>query len=104
VGFYKYFDGIAQLTYYRGRCLSYGGRHVLGAHGHGADGPGSSRRDPASARPSRVVRETFSTIGPPLRRGARLRHLLGLEDGLSFERDDLFAAWRLFFELTEPRS
>jgi tetratricopeptide (TPR) repeat protein len=28
----------------------------------------------------------------------RLRHLLGLEESARFERDDLFAAWRLFFE------
>src|SRR5207344_3610293 len=28
----------------------------------------------------------------------RLRHLLGLEENTRFEREDLFAAWRLFFE------
>ena len=28
----------------------------------------------------------------------RLAHLLGLEDGGGYEREDLFAAWRLFFE------
>src|SRR5260370_17308089 len=28
----------------------------------------------------------------------RLRHLLGLEDSTRFEREDLFAAWRLFIE------
>src|SRR5439155_7067249 len=28
----------------------------------------------------------------------RVAHLLGLEDGPRFEREDLFAAWRVFFE------
>ena len=28
----------------------------------------------------------------------RVAHLLGLEEGQRFERDDLFAAWRVFFE------
>src|SRR5438128_7664400 len=28
----------------------------------------------------------------------RVAHLLGLEEGARYERDDLFAAWRMFFE------
>jgi hypothetical protein len=28
----------------------------------------------------------------------RVAHLLGLEDGGRYERDDLFGAWRIFFE------
>jgi class 3 adenylate cyclase/tetratricopeptide (TPR) repeat protein len=105
--FYKYFDGIAQLTYWhRGRCLSYGEGVTYWAL---ADMVRMRARiveeeDPASARAKlqEIVGETFSDEADRRFVEPRLAHLLGLEEGLGYERDDLFAAWRLFFErLTE---
>jgi class 3 adenylate cyclase/tetratricopeptide (TPR) repeat protein len=100
--FYKYFDGIAQITYWhRGRCLSYGEGVTYWAL---ADMVRMRARitedeDPASAlgKLAAVVEEHFSN--PEERRFVepRLAHLLALEEG-RYERDDLFAAWRLFFE------
>ena len=105
--FYKYFDGIAQLTYWhRGRCLSYGEGVTYWAL---ADMVRMRARigeeeEPASARAKleEVVAETFADEADRRFVEPRLAHLLGLEEGLGYGRDDLFAAWRLFFErLTE---
>jgi tetratricopeptide (TPR) repeat protein len=105
--FYKYFDGIAQLTYWhRGRCLSYGEGVTYWAL---ADMVRMRARigeeeEPASARAKlqEIVAENFSDEADRRFVEPRLAHLLGLEEGLGYERDDLFAAWRLFFErLTE---
>src|SRR5206468_1006283 len=103
----KYFDGIAQLTYWhRGRCLSYGEGVTYWAL---ADMVRMRARigeeeEPASARAKlqELVAENFSDEADRRFVEPRLAHLLGLEDGMRYERDDLFAAWRLFFErLTE---
>jgi class 3 adenylate cyclase/tetratricopeptide (TPR) repeat protein len=105
--FYKYFDGIAQLTYWhRGRCLSYGEGVTYWAL---ADMVRMRARiveeeEPASARAKlqEVVAENFADEADRHFVEPRLAHLLGLEEGIGYERDDLFAAWRLFFErLTE---
>jgi class 3 adenylate cyclase/tetratricopeptide (TPR) repeat protein len=101
--FYKYFDGIAQLTYWhRGRCLSYGEGVTYWAL---ADMVRMRARigeeeEPASARAKllEIVSETFSDDADRRFVEPRLAHLLGLEEGSGYERDDLFAAWRLFFE------
>jgi predicted ATPase/class 3 adenylate cyclase len=101
--FYKYFDGIAQLTYWhRGRCLSYGEGVTYWAL---ADMVRMRARiveeeDPASARTKlqEIVAETFSDEADRRFVEPRLAHLLGLEEGIGYDRDDLFAAWRLFFE------
>ena len=101
--FYKYFDGIAQITYWhRGRCLSYGEGVTYWAL---ADMVRMRARiaeeeDEASAlaKLAAVVEEHHAD--PAERRFVepRLAHLLGLEEGSRYEREDLFAAWRLFFE------
>ncbi|HEY8774368.1 MAG TPA: AAA family ATPase, partial [Gaiellaceae bacterium] len=105
--FYKYFDGIAQTTYWhRGRCLSYGEGVTYWAL---ADMVRMRARigeeeEPASARAKlqEIVGENFADEADRRFVEPRLAHLLGLEEGLGYERDDLFAAWRLFFErLTE---
>ena len=77
------------------------GRHLLGARGHGPDalpdrrGRASRRRRSAScARRSRsTCRSGGAAFVEP-----RLAQLLGLGDNEPRERQDLFAAWRLFFE------
>jgi predicted ATPase/class 3 adenylate cyclase len=101
--FYKYFDGIAQVTYWhRGRCLSYGEGVTYWAL---ADMVRmrcriAEEEEPASALVK--LREAMSEhiTDPEERRFVepRVAHLLGLEDGQGYERDDLFAAWRVFFE------
>jgi len=100
--FYKYFDGIAQITYWhRGRCLSYGEGVTYWAL---ADMVRMRARIVEDEEPSSALAKLAEVLDehvpdPEERRFVepRLRHLLGLEEG-RFEREDLFAAWRLFFE------
>jgi class 3 adenylate cyclase/tetratricopeptide (TPR) repeat protein len=101
--FYKYFDGITQLVYWhRGRCLAYGEGVTYWAL---ADMVRwrcriAEEEDPDSALAK--LRGTLEEhlLDPDERRFVepRLAHLLGLGDHESHDRQDLFAAWRLFFE------
>jgi class 3 adenylate cyclase/tetratricopeptide (TPR) repeat protein len=100
--FYKYFDGIAQITYWhRGRCLSYGEGVTYWALADmvrmrariAEDEASESAREKLSA----VVEEHLPDEEERRFVEPRLAHLLALEEG-RFEREDLFAAWRLFFE------
>ncbi len=101
--FYKYFDGLPQITYWhRGRCLSYGEGVTYWALADMVRMRARIAEDEQSAsalvKLAEVVEEHLAD--PEERRFVepRLRHLLGLEEGTRFERDDLFAAWRLFIE------
>jgi class 3 adenylate cyclase len=101
--FYKYFDGIAQITYWhRGRCLSYGEGVTYWALADMVRMRARIAEDEeagsALGKLRAVVEEHVSD--PEERRflEPRLAHLLGLEEGGGYEREDLFAAWRLFFE------
>jgi class 3 adenylate cyclase/tetratricopeptide (TPR) repeat protein len=100
--FYKYFDGLPQITYWhRGRCLSYGEGVTYWALADMVRWRARIAEDeePASARAklAEVVEQHFPDHEERRFVEPRLRHLIALEDG-RFERDDLFAAWRLFFE------
>ena len=100
--FYKYFDGIAQITYWhRGRCLSYGEGVTYWALADMVrmrariaedEEPGSALEKLAAVVEEHLADDEERRFVEP-----RLRHLIGLEEG-RFEREDLFAAWRLFFE------
>ena len=100
--FYKYFDGLPQITYWhRGRCLSYGEGVTYWAL---ADMVRMRARITEDEEPSSALQKLADIVEEHLpdeseRRFVepRLRHLIGLEEG-RFEREDLFAAWRLFFE------
>ena len=102
--FYKYFDGIVQTTYWhRGRCLSYGEGVTYWALADMVRMRARIVEDeepgPALAKLREVVEEHIDD--PDERRFVepRLAHLLGLEEeSAGYEREDLFAAWRLFFE------
>jgi class 3 adenylate cyclase/tetratricopeptide (TPR) repeat protein len=100
--FYKYFDGLPQITYWhRGRCLSYGEGVTYWALADMVRWRAriSEDEDPATAL-AKLTEIAEQTLQDPEERRfvePRLRHLLALEEG-RFERDDLFAAWRLFFE------
>jgi class 3 adenylate cyclase/tetratricopeptide (TPR) repeat protein len=100
--FYKYFDGLPQITYWhRGRCLSYGEGVTYWALADMVRMRAriSEDEEPASAltKLAEVVEEHVTDAEERRFVEPRLRHLLGLEEG-RFEREDLFAAWRLFFE------
>jgi tetratricopeptide (TPR) repeat protein len=101
--FYKYFDGIAQTVYWhRGRCLAYGEGVTYWALADmvrmrcriAEDDP----QDEALRKLNAALEEHL--LDPEERRFVepRLAQLLALGEGASHERQDLFAAWRLFFE------
>jgi len=101
--FFKYLEGLAGITlWHRGRCLSYGEgvtywalAEMVKMRCRIAEG-----ENPASA--TAKLRATLQQYLPDVEeRGwvePRLAHLLGLEDREAREKEDLFAAWRLFFE------
>jgi class 3 adenylate cyclase/tetratricopeptide (TPR) repeat protein len=102
--FYKYFDGIAQITYWhRGRCLSYGEGVTYWALADMVRMRARIAEDEeprsALAKLAVVVEEHVSDHGERRFVEPRLAHLLALdEESGGYEREDLFAAWRLFFE------
>ena len=78
------------------------GRHLLGAGGHGPHAlPASPRtrsRCPRSASSRRRSSEHLLDADERRFVEPRLAQLLGLADARGRRRQDLFAAWRLFFE------
>jgi predicted ATPase/class 3 adenylate cyclase len=101
--FYKYFDGIVDTVYWhRGRCLAYGEGVAYWALADmirmrcriGEDEQPELAREKLQATLAEHVpdAEERAFVEP------RLAQLLGLEEGGSGDRQDLFAAWRLFFE------
>ena len=102
--FYKYFDGIVEHGLLAPRPLPRlrRGRRLLGARGHGADAL-PDRRGRGSRRPrARSSRRRWRSTSPTPEERAfvepRLAQLLGLDEAAAGDRQDLFAAWRLFFE------
>jgi len=101
--FYKYFDGLAQIVYWhRGRCPSYGEGVTYWAL---ADMVRMRCRlteeEPASTVMAKLGDVLDAHVSDPDERAfvePRVAHLLGVEGGGRFEREDLFSAWRLFFE------
>jgi class 3 adenylate cyclase/tetratricopeptide (TPR) repeat protein len=101
--FYKYFDGIVQSIYWhRGRCLAYGDGVTYWALADMVRWRCGIAED---EEPEEGLRKLHAALEEHLldqeeRRfvGPRLAQLLGIGEGASHERQDLFAAWRLFFE------
>jgi predicted ATPase/class 3 adenylate cyclase len=101
--FYKYFDGVVEQVYWqRGRCLAYGEGVAYWAL---ADMVRmrcgiSEDEQPASARPKlqATLEEHLLDAEERAFVEPRLAHLLGLDEAAAGDREDLFAAWRLFFE------
>jgi class 3 adenylate cyclase/tetratricopeptide (TPR) repeat protein len=101
--FYKYFDGLPQITYWhRGRCLSYGEGVTYWALADMVRMRARITEDEEQASALAKLAEVVEAHLPDQEERTfvepRLRHLLGLEEGTRYEREDLFAAWRLFFE------
>ncbi|MGB2875887.1 MAG: adenylate/guanylate cyclase domain-containing protein [Gaiellaceae bacterium] len=101
--FYKYFDGIAETVYWhRGRCLPYGEGVTYWAL---ADMVRMRCRISEEEEPGAAAEKLRSTLSEHFLDAEerafvepRLAHLLGLAEHQTHEKQDLFAAWRLFFE------
>ncbi len=101
--FEKYVDGLTEgIWWHRGRCLSYGEGVAYSALAEMVRMRAgiAENETPESAREKlRVCVESFLP-DPEERRWAepRLAQLLGLEELASSDPQDLYAAWRVFFE------
>jgi predicted ATPase/class 3 adenylate cyclase len=100
--FEKYLDGLTLTAWWhRGRCPAYGEGVAYWALAEMVRGRAGilDTEDAADAlsKVSTCVEEHVRERDDREWVLPRLAHLLGLADA-SFERDDLFAAWRLFFE------
>ena len=102
--FYKYLDGLSDtFNWHRGRCVAYGEGIAYWAlaemvRGRAGILDGEAPGDAATKLRASV---TEHLSDPDERRWVepRLAHLLGLDEhGAARDREDLFAAWRLFFE------
>ena len=101
--FEKYIDGLADTIRWRkGRCLSYGEGVTYWALAEMV-------RTEAGILEAEATESAFPKLREAVERAVsdaqerrwvepRLAQLLGLEEGATGERADLFAAWRLFFE------
>jgi predicted ATPase/class 3 adenylate cyclase len=100
--FEKYLDGLTLAAWWhRGRCPAYGEGVAYWALAEMVRGrAGILESEDAAEALARVSACVDEHVRDPDDREwilPRLTHLLGLADA-SYERDDLFAAWRLFFE------
>src|SRR4051812_38327029 len=101
--FYKYFDGIAEIVYWhRGRCLAYGEGVTYWAL---ADMVRMRCQIAEDDQPAVALEKLRSTLSEQLldedeRRFVEpaLAQLLGAGEAEDADRQELFAAWRLFFE------
>jgi class 3 adenylate cyclase len=101
--FYKYFDGIVEpVWWHRGRCLAYGEGVAYWAL---ADMIRMRCRIGEDEQPESAAEKLRATLAEHLLDDEerafvepRLAQLLGHEDAAVSDRQDLFAAWRLFFE------
>ncbi|MDQ3661741.1 MAG: AAA family ATPase [Actinomycetota bacterium] len=101
--FEKYCDGIVgAVWWHRGRCLAYGEGVTYWALAEMIKMRARITEEESSESAARKLHEVVALHVPDEEeRGwvePRLAHLLGYEQRRSFERDDLFAGWRLFFE------
>jgi len=101
--FEKYIDGlIGDVWWHRGRCLSYGDGVAYWALAEMVRGRARILEDdPAESATGKVAAMLELHVEDAEERAwieTRLLHLLGLTDRTAPDREDLFAAWRRFFE------
>jgi class 3 adenylate cyclase/tetratricopeptide (TPR) repeat protein len=101
--FFKYIDGLAEtVRWHRGRCLPYGEGVTYWALAEMLRTRAGILEGERSASALPKLREALAESLPDPEERAwvepRVAHLLGLEDRVSREREDLFAAWRLLYE------
>ncbi len=101
--FYKYFDGLVeQLWWHRGRCLAYGEGVAYWALAEMVRmRAGIAEDEPHDAQQTQLSACVAERIPDPDERAwiePRLAHLLGLTERTAPDQQDLFSAWRRFFE------
>ena len=101
--FYKYFDGLKQLIYWhRGRCLAYGEGVTYWALADmvrmRCQIAEDEEHDAAFAKLHAALEEHILDAEERQFLEPRLAQLLGLGEHETRDRQDLFAAWRVFFE------
>jgi len=106
--FHKYIDGIAELVYtHRGRCLAYGEGVTYWALAEMVRMRAGITEAEDSASALAKLQACLGEFIPDAdeRRWVepRLAQLLALEERATQEREDLFSAWRLFFERLADR-
>ena len=107
--FEKYIDGLADGAFWhRGRCLSYGEGVAYWALAEMVRMRCRIREDeePESARAKLrlALEEYFLDAEERAWVEPRLAHLLGLEEGVSGDQENLFSAWRILFERLADQS
>ncbi len=106
--FEKHIDGLAvDVWWHRGRCLSYGDGVAYWALAEMVRGRAGILEDEDESSALGKLRATVAEhVTDPTERDwvePRLQHLLGLVERTTADRDDLFSAWRLFFERLADR-
>src|SRR5208282_3653381 len=101
--FYKYMDGLSDLfRWHRGRCLSYGDGVAYWALAEMVRSrAGILEAEETSSAATKLHAALEEHVRDPEERRwvePRLAHLLGIEERTARDKEDLFAAWRLFFE------
>lgn len=104
----KYLDGLTETTYWHaGRCPSYGEGVSFWALTEMVRGRAriaeSDEPDLARRKLAACLAEHISDVDERRWIEPRLGYLLGLEGAPSGERDELFGAWRRFFERVAER-
>jgi len=106
--FFKYIEGLLDLTlWHRGRCLSYGEgvtywalAEMVRMRARIVEGEEQSE---ALAKLHAAVEDYVTDPDERKWVEPRLAHLLGLEERVARDSEDLFAAWRVFFERLAER-
>jgi class 3 adenylate cyclase/tetratricopeptide (TPR) repeat protein len=101
--FEKYTDGlIDEVLWHRGRCLAYGEGVAYWALAEMVRMRARVSEEESGDTALPKLRETLAAFVPDADERAflepRLAHLLGLADRSAPDKEDLFSAWRLFFE------
>ena len=101
--FEKYLDGLVdEFHWHRGRCLAYGEGVAYWALAEMVRmRAGIAEQEPASSARAKLEQALELHLPDPEERAwlePRLAQLLGLSEEGSSDREDLFSAWRLFFE------
>ena len=99
----KYVDGLTSDTrWHSGRCLAYGEGVAFWAIAEAVRGRLGLVESDTDADPERALDQGLAAYVPDPEEAAwlrpRLEALLGLPTSGSHEREDLFSAWRTFFE------
>ena len=101
--FEKYIDGLVeQVAWHRGRCLAYGEGVAYWALAEMVRMRARITEEESSGEALAKLRATLGEHVPDEEERAwlepRLAHLLGLGEPIASEREELFSAWRVFFE------